>query len=231
MIIYALTDPRNGEIRYIGKSFRTAHRRLRRHLAPSQLRGESYKEHWIRDLLKIGLQPEIAVLQKCQSADELNEAERGHIARLRLEGKRLTNASNGGDGGAGPHTPESRAKISAALKGKKKSETHRLRVALANTGRKASPETRALLSAMRRGKCPPPSYGSNNPKSKLRREQVQEIINLRGVISQRSLAIRFGVSKTAIRYIHIGRNWLTLGENKEDLRVREFPEVRNAARV
>jgi hypothetical protein len=38
MIIYALIDPRNGDVRYVGKSHRAAHhRRLRRHLAPTGL--------------------------------------------------------------------------------------------------------------------------------------------------------------------------------------------------
>ena len=31
MIVYGLFDPRTKKIRYVGKSFRTAHRRLRRH--------------------------------------------------------------------------------------------------------------------------------------------------------------------------------------------------------
>lgn len=47
MIIYALTDPRTDEIRYVGKSHRTPHRRLRRHLAPCYLKGNTYKERWI----------------------------------------------------------------------------------------------------------------------------------------------------------------------------------------
>lgn len=55
--------------------------------------------------------------------------------------------------------------------------------------------------------------GTLNPRAKLSEWQVSESRRLRGKVSQQTLADRFGVSKTAIRYAQIGRNW------------REFPEV------
>lgn len=54
---------------------------------------------------------------------------------------------------------------------------------------------------------PPPMPGEANPRSKLTREQVFEIRRARGIISQSNLAAKFGVTKTAIRYIQQGRNW------------------------
>jgi NUMOD3 motif len=86
--------------------------------------------------------------------------ERTHIAQLRAEGYELANKTDGGDGFCGGrHTEESRAKISAAMTGNRHSvgrtdgrgrkltpeqlEVHR-RVRM---GKKASPETRAKMSA------------------------------------------------------------------------------------
>jgi hypothetical protein len=61
---------------------------------------------------------------------------------------------------------------------------------------------------------PDPLPGELNPRSKLTEEDVREIRALRGKVSQRELGARFGVTKTAIRYAQLGRNWKC---------VREFP--------
>ena len=147
MTVYALVDPRDGRTRYVGKTMRTVHRRLRRHLVPCMLRGNSYKERWIRQLLSLGMEPTITVLQACTSLADLNDAERFHIARLRGLGAQLTNATAGGDGGSGPHTEESKEKSRRALSGKPKSEEHRKRSGAARRGLRASEQTRAKLRA------------------------------------------------------------------------------------
>jgi hypothetical protein len=54
-------------------------------------------------------------------------------------------------------------------------------------------------------------HGASNPRAKLTPEQVAEIRGLTGVISQRVLGERFGISKTMVRHIIKGRRW------------REFP--------
>ena len=151
MIVYALLDPRDGAMRYVGKTHRTARRRLRRHLAPCYLKGQTHKERWIRSLLRAGVEPGITILETCETASATATAERAHIARLRSAGARLTNVTPGGDGGGGPHSEASREKIRRALLGKPKSEEHRRRSGLATRGRKASEATRALLRACRGG--------------------------------------------------------------------------------
>lgn len=217
MIIYALRDPQSNEIRYVGKTVRTAHRRLRRHLAESYLQQSStHKNRWLRSLLKLGLEPIIEILQECSSLSELAEAERDHIARLRCAGVRLTNATDGGDGvGGWHHSLASREKIRQALTGKPKTADHRRNSALGHIGRKATAATRAKLSHERkqRGYFPPPRYGADNHQTKLTDTERDVIKSLRGLVSQRELGRRFGVTHTAIGKIQ-----------RSDLRVREFPK-------
>lgn len=222
MLIYARVDPRTGVTRYIGKTVRTAHRRLRRHLARCYLdEAHTHKNRWIKQLIALGLEPTINVLQTCASAAELSTAECRHIAEHLARDVPLTNATPGGDGGGYRHTDASKARLRLAHLGRQRSPEHAANLAAANrarTGLKASPETRAKLSALRHGMAGPlPRYGQDNNKTKLTDAQVIEIRASRGLVSQRLLAIKYGVSKTAVRYIQTGRNRKA---------VREFPEAR-----
>jgi hypothetical protein len=54
----------------------------------------------------------------------------------------------------------------------------------------------------RRGEYP---RGDNHPQAKLRDSEVIEIIGLKGVIAQRKLAAKYGVSRALIRHIHQGK--------------------------
>lgn len=81
---------------------------------------------------------------------------------------------------------------------------------------------RHALDAGLKGGRPLP--GVQNPRAKLTVIQVREIIAQRGRIGQRVLARLCGVSKSAIQFIHQRKHWKD--EWPEDLRVREFPEVR-----
>lgn len=150
MIIYALLDPRDGAVRYVGKTHRTAQRRLRRHLAPCYLAEPTHKARWLRVLVRLGLEPSIVVLETCDDPDALCIRERFWIAHYRAAGARLTNTTAGGDGRGAQHTPEARAKIRAALLGKPKSAGHRRRSAVAQLGRTTSEATREKLRAARR---------------------------------------------------------------------------------
>lgn len=215
MTIYALVDPRTDEVRYVGKTVRTPHRRLRRHLAESYLVANTHKDRWLIMLKRLGLEPKIRVLEVCSSLAGLAEAERRHIAAYRAGGTALVNATDGGDGvGGWNHTLESRHKMSIARKGKAKSAEHRRNLGLAGKGRKASPETRAKLRQERRerGRYPAPRYGPDNNKTKLTETQRSDIRALRGIISQRQLARQYGVTHAAIGRVQ-----------RQDLRVREFP--------
>jgi len=59
--IYALTDPTDGKIRYIGKS-KNPKSRSRQHIAESQKRQNTKKKAWIKALLDAGSAPGLSIL-------------------------------------------------------------------------------------------------------------------------------------------------------------------------
>lgn len=52
-----------------------------------------------------------------------------------------------------------------------------------------------------------PMPGDQNPRAKLTQQQVAEIRALRGIVGARKLAERYGVSRSAIQFIHQGKHW------------------------
>lgn len=143
--------------------------------------GRTRKAAWIRRLLALDLKPEVVILEEYQSGEGLGDLECAAIAHYRSMGFDLTNGTDGGDGCPGRRhtpdsiekmrrrvfTPEHRAKLSAAKKGKPKSEAHKEKLRLvalampdeqrrkigdAGRGREVSPETRAKMCAAQRGR-------------------------------------------------------------------------------
>src|SRR5207302_1874057 len=78
--IYVLIDPRNGEVRYVGKTV-DIDDRLRRHL---QILENTHKSHWIRQLLKLGLTPQMEVVETVLGSGATQE--RQWIAKLKASG-------------------------------------------------------------------------------------------------------------------------------------------------
>jgi hypothetical protein len=68
--------------------------------------------------------------------------------------------------------------------------------------------------------------GERNGRAKLTAAQAEEIRALKGSVGQREIAIRYGVARSLVQRIHQGKAWTS--EWPEDLRVREYPEVRRA---
>ena len=97
--IYCLLDPITFERRYIGKA-RDVKDRYRKHLLPYYLKAETYKNRWLRALLAKGLKPIVMILSEVHSEyDNINDIERFWIRVFKKAGHRLTNATDGGDGG------------------------------------------------------------------------------------------------------------------------------------
>lgn len=152
-LIYALTDPRTNEIRYVGKS-ESGLRRPRAHRCPSN-HTKTHCSRWIAELTTAGLTYGIQVLEEVTAADLLDVAECRWIARLRTEGCPLTNITDGGGGTRGWRwTDEQRQRQSDRLRGRPLSEDTRQRLSAAQTGHQHSTETLAKMSATRKGRTP-----------------------------------------------------------------------------
>lgn len=101
-IIYALSDPRTGAVRYVGKScYGLA--RPRRHGTPKNMvdRARLPVVCWVKILRDLGLDYAVEVVEELDSPDGLPEAERFWIEQFRAWGFRLLNLTAGGDGASG----------------------------------------------------------------------------------------------------------------------------------
>jgi NUMOD3 motif len=109
--VYALSDPRTGAIRYVGKAQGYLNSRFRRHLWEARATARhTHKLAWLRQLQAAGLEPTLTILQELPSHTGLAEAECAWILRLQAEGAPLVNATPGGEGMPDP-SPETRAKL------------------------------------------------------------------------------------------------------------------------
>ncbi len=109
--IYGLYDPRNWELRYIGKA-KNPTQRLWFHLKDAKGGQKTYKANWIRQLLSEGLEPVISVLTETTESNWQKD-ERFWIAQSLADGMNLTNLTKGGDGIDGySHSDETKKKIS-----------------------------------------------------------------------------------------------------------------------
>ena len=155
-LIYGLTDPRTGEVRYIGQSS-TGLVRPRGHGRPSVLASRhTHLYSWIRAVRALGLEYGIRVLEWLPGRAPLPDAERRWIARGRRMGWDLTNHTSGGEGCPEPDEA-TREKMRRAKIGKRRaprSAEWRSKLSAAMMGRKPkdwTPERRAIMSARMKG--------------------------------------------------------------------------------
>lgn len=173
-LIYALVDPRDGEIRYIGKSS-TGLKRPNTHMNANKLaRDRTDKAGWLKALVLVGLRCEIRILERLEHGFQLDESERRWIAHGRANGWKLTNMTDGGDGLSGrviseevrarireewitgkrKHSPETIEKLRALKTGVARSEETKEKIRLKLLGRKPTAEARSKMSKARIGKPP-----------------------------------------------------------------------------
>lgn len=94
--IYALIDPRDNEIRYIGKTVSPKYR-LSGHISESK-KYTHYRAMWINSLLKENLKPIMRILKICPLSD-FTKYESHYISLYR--NKKLTNSDDTGQGNTG----------------------------------------------------------------------------------------------------------------------------------
>lgn len=157
VFIYALKDPRDGAVRYIGKA-KDPRYRFRAHLGSEP---GTHKAHWIRQLKDLELIPSMEIL------DEVPESqweffERAYIKVYRESGAALTNITDGGDGGATTTGKKWSLERRMAAKGRKhppRSPEWCAAISAAKIGRPGHShtlETREAMSVIMSGRKYPP---------------------------------------------------------------------------
>jgi group I intron endonuclease len=145
MLIYLIRDRTNGK-GYVGQTVQTLRRRWAVHLADDLYVDRAIRAHGLENF-------EVTILANADNLDELNRLETHYILAQNTIKPNGYNLDLGGNG----RTPsiETRAKISAALTGRKRkpfSQEWRDKIRAKALGRKASSEAKAHISAGNRGK-------------------------------------------------------------------------------
>lgn len=147
--IYKLTV--GGCVRYVGMTSWSPEERLLKHLEESRGIKVNHRLNWLRSLSQ---PPEVETLELV-SPENAENRECYWIAMARAYGCRLVNGTDGGEGVNSP-TAETREKIGASQRGRKKSPEAVENNRIAQTGKKLSHAHRAAIGAENRGKKKPP---------------------------------------------------------------------------
>jgi hypothetical protein len=145
--IYVLKDPRDGAIRYVGKTVVSLRLRLWNHTNNALARNlKTHVSAWIRQLHGLGLAPVIELIETVQHDESWASREQHWIASNRAAGADLTNLTIGGEGTPGKIVgAEWRAKMSALMMGRVM-DNH-TRALMSEAKRNLSPEARAAMGA------------------------------------------------------------------------------------
>ena len=93
IVIYGVVDPRNQELRYVGKTVKYADR-CQEHI---KSKGNTHRERWFTTLRNCNVRPEFFILEET-SLEEWRESEAFWIGYFKSLGCRLVNSTAGGEG-------------------------------------------------------------------------------------------------------------------------------------
>lgn len=157
--IYMLIDPRDVKFnpRYIGITVGSIKNRFARHMLPSSLKKETYKNNWIKKMLKDSIMPQVILIDTVDSWEEACTLEIGLIKTFKEKGFKLTNITAGGDGTlgltgekshmygrCGPLSPTFGKQ--STLLGTKIPEERKLKISIGNKGKVVSEDSRLKMS-------------------------------------------------------------------------------------
>ncbi len=148
--IYALIDPRTNCVRYIGWAYKPR-KRLADHIYKAR-KEKTHKANWLNQLASLGLTPVLAELE--HGTGDWSEAERRWISHYAAQGADLCNATAGGEGITGYVFSDATKKVMSEKKlHRKLSPEHKAKVGAALRGRKRPPEVVAKIKASRKPRC------------------------------------------------------------------------------
>lgn len=200
VFIYALIDPDNGDIRYIGKSIRPV-QRLQNHMNEIS---NCHRSHWLQSLKRNGQKPDMVILEEIRGDWPWQESERYWIARGRREGWPLTNNTDGGDGVPGLPA-ETRKRMAAVWLGRKHTPEACKRISDAKRGALHSDATKQKMSKAHSGREIKWIDKVSDGLRKLTNEQMIEIATARSNGAMvNDLAKKYGVHRTTISKVATG---------------------------
>lgn len=205
-IIYALIDPRNKQVRYIGQTIQKLPRRVQGHLYRND--HNPHKVAWLNQLRSLGLKPIAEVLEE---VDDIvaDEKEQYYIAKYRNFGDWLLNADSGGRQNR-EISDETRKLMSAKSRGRQQSESTKAKRSASLLGREV---TDAMKKALASGRVKGIKRSSaseerkhkislaNRGNGELSPDQIREIRERCNKESRKSIAELFGVSVSLIHKI------------------------------
>jgi len=148
MIVYVIRNQVNGKV-YVGQTTQSLESRWRHHCWTSTL--VAAKMPISRAIAKYGKENfTIAVIRRCRSQRSLDSSELSFAKKLRAFVPHGYNLRAGN--GPGSLSPKTKAKISAANKGRKPTAQARHNMSLGHLGRRRSPITDMKLSERYKGR-------------------------------------------------------------------------------
>lgn len=145
--IYGLYDPRNQNLRYIGKT-NNVRKRFHGHMHENL---NTHKSNWIANLKRNGLNPILKIIEEIQDDGDDEKWQQREIYWIQKsldDGHALTNLDSGGNSGY-TKSEETKKKISVSNTGKKRSEETKRRISVAKSN--PSDETRLRISVAKTG--------------------------------------------------------------------------------
>jgi len=139
-LVYGLVDPRDGQLRYVGKSCSGLWRPTEEfNRALKGQEGANHRVNWIKNMHSSGCRYSVVVFQELESNEILSQAEVFWIAYFRGLGCKLTNMTVGGEGVVYSGVHRRGYHLSDATRAKMRAK-------------RLSDKTKALIGAWSRGK-------------------------------------------------------------------------------
>lgn len=199
--IYMLIDPRDEMVRYVGKTNQDVKKRLSAHMGD---KSNCHRVHWLNTLKKLGLKPEIILLESISGEWPWQESEKYWIKYFKDQGFNLTNNTSGGDGV--PDLPqETRDKMRLTWLGRKHKPETILLLRIANKGRKHTPEHKQHMKEIMTGRTN--TWGDKVAET-IRKVSKEEAENIKQRLNNgelvKDLALEYKMHRTSISKIKKG---------------------------
>jgi GIY-YIG catalytic domain len=204
--IYALVDPRDGRMRYIGKTTNPV-KRFREHC--NDKNAKLHRVCWIQSLKRQNLLPVMDILSELSDEANWQKEEMTWISCARDAGCDLTNGTDGGDGLTNI-TPEIKDKRRLKLIGVKHTEERKNNISISRKLCLQDPVVRQrLVDAVNNRKLS--AWDLEQSAQKRRSLSIDDVFAIKDLISQglnaKDIANKFGVPRYTIQDIKRGKNY------------------------